>query len=158
MKLRWLPAAVLCLGWASQAQDDGKALLERACTKCHGLTATLRQRNSRERWSTIVDDMIARGAEASDAELEKIIDYLAKNFGPRILVNKASAEELAAGLGIPQFGRRRHRRIPAEERRLQDVGRFEEGPFARCRRHGTQAGPARFQRGEVARTILRLSY
>jgi len=46
--------------------------------------------------------MVARGAEASDAEIVKIIDYLSTNFGPRLKVNAASAAELAAALGIPK--------------------------------------------------------
>jgi competence ComEA-like helix-hairpin-helix protein len=45
--------------------------------------------------------MVARGAEVSDAEIDTIIDYLAKNFGPKVNVNKASAEELARVLEIP---------------------------------------------------------
>ena len=91
--------ALLCAPAA--AQDGGKALMERTCTKCHALTSTLRQRNTRERWSAIVDDMVARGAEISDSEIETIIDYLANNFGPKVNVNKASAEELARVLEIP---------------------------------------------------------
>jgi competence ComEA-like helix-hairpin-helix protein len=89
------------LGSLATAQDSGKAVLERVCTKCHTLTSTLKQRNSDAGWSKIVDDMVARGAEASDAEIETIIEYLGKNFGPKVNVNKASAEELARGLEIP---------------------------------------------------------
>jgi mono/diheme cytochrome c family protein len=102
MRLIWLLATGLYLGPASQAQEDGKALFERICTKCHGLAATVRQRNSRERWAAVVDDMISRGAEGTDGEFEKVFDYLVKNFGPRTKVNTASAEELAAGLAIPR--------------------------------------------------------
>jgi competence protein ComEA len=88
-------------GGPAGAQDSGKALLDRVCTKCHALTSTLKQRNTRAGWSAIVDDMVARGAELSDAEIETIIDYLAKNFGPKVNVSKASAEELARVLEIP---------------------------------------------------------
>ena len=91
--------AVLCLPMA--AQDRGKALVERSCTKCHNLEATSRQRNTRERWSAIVDDMVARGMEATDAEIDKIIDYLAKTQGARLNVNKATADDLAAALEVP---------------------------------------------------------
>jgi competence protein ComEA len=84
--------------------EEAKALLERTCTKCHKLTATLSQRNSKERWSAILDDMIARGAEASDAEIETLVDYLARNFGSKVNVNKATAAELAAVLELPQAG------------------------------------------------------
>lgn len=102
MRLIWFLAAGLCLGAAAKAQDDGKALLERTCTKCHGLASTMRQRNSGDRWAAIVDDMISRGAEGTDAEFQKIFDYLVKNLGPRVRLNTASAEALAAGLEIPR--------------------------------------------------------
>jgi competence protein ComEA len=96
----FLTALFWCAAPAA-AQDDGKALVERTCSKCHSLTSTLKQRNTAEAWSAIVDDMIGRGAEGSDADFEKIINYLAKNFGPRVKVNKASAQELAGALEIP---------------------------------------------------------
>jgi competence ComEA-like helix-hairpin-helix protein len=92
-------AATLCL--PAIAQDSGKALVERVCTKCHNLEATSRQHNTRERWAAIVDDMVSRGMEASDAEIEKAIDYLARTQGVRLNVNKATAEELAGALNVP---------------------------------------------------------
>lgn len=100
MRKRFLVIVGMCIAGGAAAQDEGKALLEKACTKCHGLAGTMRQRNTRERWSTIVDDMVSRGAEGSDAELEKIVDYLAKTLGPKLAVNRATEEELAAGLGV----------------------------------------------------------
>ena len=71
---------------SAPSEDEGKALLERTCTRCHKLSAAVGQRNSKGRWSAIVDDMIARGAEATDPEIEKILDYLARNFGPKVNV------------------------------------------------------------------------
>ncbi len=102
--------ALLCLlvsmaaaqAQSTPAEDEGKALLERTCTKCHKLSAAVGQRNSKGRWSAIVDDMIARGAEATDPEIEKIVDYLAKNFGPQVNVNKATADQLAGTLEVPK--------------------------------------------------------
>jgi len=82
------------------AGEDGKAVFERVCSKCHKLTGTLAQRNSRERWSTIIDDMVAKGAEASDAEIDQIIDYLAKSLGAKVNVNKATADEIAGTLEL----------------------------------------------------------
>ncbi len=106
-----LLSALCCLASIAVAQtqsaprdDEAKALLERTCTKCHKLTATLSQRNSKERWSVILDDMIARGAEATDAEIETLVDYLARNFGSKVNVNKAAAEELATVLGLAPAG------------------------------------------------------
>jgi competence protein ComEA len=90
------------MSWrVAPAQDDGKAVLERVCAKCHELETAVSQRNTRERWSAVVDDMVARGAEASDSDIEKIINYLAKNHGPRVKVNQATAQELARALEVP---------------------------------------------------------
>ena len=95
---------LIALFWCAPpaaAQDDVKALVERTCSKCHSLTSTLKQRNTADTWSAIVDDMIGRGAEGSDADFEKIVKYLAKNYGPKVKVNKATAQELAGALEIP---------------------------------------------------------
>src|SRR2546430_2596864 len=92
----------LFLNLALAAQDDGKAVTQRVCTKCHAMNTTTGQRNSPARWSDVVDDMVGRGAEASDAEIVKIIGYLSQNFGPRLKVNTAAAEDLATALGVPK--------------------------------------------------------
>jgi len=102
MKWTCLIAPLLLADIAHSAQTDGKALVQRVCTKCHALNTTTEQRNSPARWSEVVDDMVARGAEASDAEIVKIIEYLSTNFGPRLKVNAAGAAELATALGIPK--------------------------------------------------------
>jgi competence protein ComEA len=97
--------AILFLPIAAIAQDEGRALMQRACTKCHSINATTRQRNSKDRWQDIVDNMISRGAELADAEADKLIDYLATHLGPRVNVNKASAGDLAKVLGVtPEAG------------------------------------------------------
>jgi competence protein ComEA len=61
--------------------------------------------------------MVARGADIPDEDLESVVEYLAKNFGPtkepaagekdhdrnqpvNVNVNKASAAELGAELGL----------------------------------------------------------
>jgi competence protein ComEA len=100
--LWWLCSFAVAQAQSAPPEDEGKALLERTCTKCHELAGTLSQRNSRERWSAIVDDMIARGAEASDAEIDRLVDYLARNLGNKVNVNKATAEELAGALELPK--------------------------------------------------------
>ena len=120
--------ALIVLLWSpAPALDDGKALLERACTKCHALTSTLKQRNSRAGWSAIVDDMVARGAEISDAEIDTIIDYLTKNFGPKVNVNKASARRQPARCSRISGGvRGRDCRVSGETRELPGSRRLEE--------------------------------
>ena len=55
-----------------------KALVEKTCaTNCHSLDVVASQRLSREQWRAIVVNMVARGAQASDAQAQAIVDYLA---------------------------------------------------------------------------------
>jgi competence protein ComEA len=96
-----LPAALTAQGQTRLPEGEGKALVERVCTACHGPTEITNARLNRERWSSMVDDMVSRGAEATDEELDKIVEYLAANFArPKIGVNKATARELASALGL----------------------------------------------------------
>ncbi|MBV9747059.1 MAG: hypothetical protein JO099_25125 [Acidobacteriia bacterium] len=70
----------------SQAQDlpegKGKDLLQQICADCHGLDVITSQRATKDGWASIVDSMVSRGANGTKEQLDTIIDYLAKNFGP----------------------------------------------------------------------------
>lgn len=95
-----------CLAASAAAQTlpngPGKAVVERMCTPCHGLENVVRARMTKDRWGSVVDDMVSRGATGSDDEIDQVIAYLGTNFGlKRINVNKASPEDLASVLGIP---------------------------------------------------------
>jgi len=59
----------------------GRPLVEKVCTTCHALDNVVRARMTKQRWSAVVDDMVSRGATASDDEIEQIVNYLAANFG-----------------------------------------------------------------------------
>lgn len=117
----WAAACVLYLSLApfASAQSKlpdgpGKALVERTCKKCHAIENITRVRLTPERWGEVIDDMISRGAEGTDEEFDQMVEYLAKNFGrskappadaktsasQKISVNKATAKDLAAGLGL----------------------------------------------------------
>ncbi len=59
-----------------------KALVERTCgTGCHSLEVVSSQRMSEKDWNAIVQNMVTRGARASDAEVKAIVEYLAKTLG-----------------------------------------------------------------------------
>ncbi|HWD98429.1 MAG TPA: hypothetical protein VG345_05320, partial [Bryobacteraceae bacterium] len=62
--------------------ESGKAVVERMCTPCHGLENIVRSRKTAKEWGDVVDDMVSRGAQGTDAEIDDVINYLAKNFGP----------------------------------------------------------------------------
>ncbi|MDE3198319.1 MAG: helix-hairpin-helix domain-containing protein [Acidobacteriota bacterium] len=81
-------------------EGPGKAVVEKMCTPCHGLENVVRARMTKERWGSVVDDMISRGAQGSDDEIDQVIGYLAANFGTKTNVNTATATDLASSLGI----------------------------------------------------------
>ena len=108
------PAAVPAL-----PPGKGKAIVARACKNCHALKVVTSKRATKEQWSAVVDQMVSRGADLSDDEIDTVVNYLAKNFGPHakpaapaannflaqqdlesVNVNQASATELSAVLGI----------------------------------------------------------
>jgi competence ComEA-like helix-hairpin-helix protein len=88
----------LLFSWPAQSQDlpeaKGKDLYEKICGTCHGTDVVFKTRTTKEKWKATVDEMASRGAEGTDEQLDIIIDYLAKCFGPRVNVNKAAAKEL----------------------------------------------------------------
>jgi competence ComEA-like helix-hairpin-helix protein len=90
----------------SQTLPDGpgKAVVEKMCKGCHGLENIIRSRRTKDKWSDIVDDMIARGAKGTDSEADEAVEYLAAHFGPnavqKVNVNKAGAPDLTTSLGI----------------------------------------------------------
>jgi quinoprotein glucose dehydrogenase len=59
-----------------------KSLVEKACgTSCHSMDVLAGQRTDAKGWNAIVQNMVARGAQASDAQVKAIVEYLAKNYG-----------------------------------------------------------------------------
>ncbi len=64
--------------------EGAKALMEKACgTGCHSVEVVTSQRMSAKEWNAIVENMVARGAQASNPEMKAIVEYLGKTFGPR---------------------------------------------------------------------------
>ncbi len=59
---------------------DAKAILESACTSCHGLDFITEHRKTRDGWDFTVHTMIDRGAALSPEETTLVIDYLAKTY------------------------------------------------------------------------------
>ena len=85
---------------------EGRETLMRVCTACHDIEAVPRLHYSREGWANLVSSMKDMGADATDAELAQIVNYLAKNFGKvqeaakKTNVNNATAKEIEAALGF----------------------------------------------------------
>jgi len=60
-------------------EGEGKELVTKACTVCHGLGNVINNRFTTEEWRNVALDM---DAPLSDAEIEKVAEYLGKYFGP----------------------------------------------------------------------------
>ena len=84
--------ALSCFAQETLPEGKAKPIVERVCSKCHGLEGIVRARMTKERWSAVVDDMIGRGAQASDDEIDQMIEYLAANFGTKAPAAKPDAK------------------------------------------------------------------
>ena len=101
-----LSASLAPAAWAQDfPPGEGRETLKKVCTQCHDIDSVPRLRYSRSDWANLVFSMKDMGADATGAELDQIIDYLAKNFGKgdevkKTNVNSASAKEIEAALGF----------------------------------------------------------
>ncbi|MGP8244043.1 MAG: pyrroloquinoline quinone-dependent dehydrogenase [Bryobacteraceae bacterium] len=58
-----------------------EALVEKTCgTGCHSVEVVTSQRMNKTEWNAMVQNMVAHGAQASDAEVNMIVEYLAKTL------------------------------------------------------------------------------
>ena len=81
---------------------EGRDLLTAACTSCHGLATITAMRDGAAGWKALVYNMVLRGAQLNGAETDKLIDYLAANYGPnspRPANVQVTPVALAAGAG-----------------------------------------------------------
>jgi hypothetical protein len=61
---------------------EGRDTVKKVCGTCHSTDIFARQRHSRDMWSSILDNMTSRGMNASDDDLDAVLNYLATNLGP----------------------------------------------------------------------------
>src|SRR5690348_4003653 len=62
-------------------EGKGKPVFQKMCSQCHGLDVALAQPQTRDHWRSVVQDMVARGARGTDAEIDEVVDYLATHYG-----------------------------------------------------------------------------
>jgi putative heme-binding domain-containing protein len=88
------PIACLTFAVSGQAQSlpegKGRAEFQRICSSCHGVATATSQRMTRGEWTRVVDDMVSRGAQGTQDELNNVMTYLTANFG------KAGVAQVAA--------------------------------------------------------------
>jgi competence ComEA-like helix-hairpin-helix protein len=81
-------------------EGPGKRLVQDICTGCHGLESVTTQRASRQGWESTIDYMIQRGAVIREEDVRIMVDYLTKNFGPHVNVNKGTAKDIQSALEL----------------------------------------------------------
>lgn len=59
----------------------GKDVTKRVCSGCHAVAIFSQQRHNQDKWASILDQMVAKGMDASDDDLAIILDYLSTNLG-----------------------------------------------------------------------------
>jgi quinoprotein glucose dehydrogenase len=70
----------------------GKEPFERICSTCHALNVATQTKRTHAGWEGTVETMRGRGASGSEADFDRIVQYLTANFGP---VNAAGAQATA---------------------------------------------------------------
>jgi cytochrome c5 len=64
-------------------EGDGKAIATENCQACHKLTNLTKAHKSLDDWKDTVQTMMDRGANVPPDKVDILVQYLAKNFGPK---------------------------------------------------------------------------
>lgn len=59
---------------------EGRDVMIRVCSTCHDPELAADQQFDEAGWKDLVDQMASKGAEATEAEFQQIVQYLAKAF------------------------------------------------------------------------------
>jgi cytochrome c5 len=62
---------------------EGKAIAAEYCQACHKLTNLMKAHKDRDDWHDTVQLMMDRGASLPQEKVDTLVEYLAKNFGPK---------------------------------------------------------------------------
>ena len=101
--LRVAAVALSSLAVAAQAPDlpdgPGKAVLQTACSQCHGVEVVTSQPRSRDEWTEVVSRMVGAGAQLTDEDYGLVVEYLAAHFGPSAQTAPAADRKASPGHG-----------------------------------------------------------
>jgi quinoprotein glucose dehydrogenase len=62
----------------------GQLVVQRMCSGCHGLEWITSRRETNDKWTNLVMNMVSRGAQCSDQDISTVITYLNTHFGKPI--------------------------------------------------------------------------
>ena len=65
-------------------EGPGKELVEAVCTECHTLERVAAKRATKAEWQDKVLEMLQEDPDITQQERDKIVEYLAKAFPPKV--------------------------------------------------------------------------
>ena len=81
-----LTAAALVTALAAtagaQQPDRGEQILNASCSGCHDLRPIQTSAHDKEGWNDVVQNMLQKGADVSDADVPVLVNYLVDAHGP----------------------------------------------------------------------------
>ena len=83
----------------AEARPQPPPEFTKVCVRCHPSDKIVEGRRYPAQWDQVIEQMVARGATGTDAELDVIFDYLVSQFG-RVAINTAPADEIAQVLHL----------------------------------------------------------
>lgn len=101
--MRTLLLAIFALTLTAQdilPEAKEKETFVKMCSNCHAIERVVKVKFSKKFWASTVDDMVSRGAEGTEEEVEAVIDYLSRYFGKPVNINTATAKQLQEGLSF----------------------------------------------------------
>jgi virginiamycin B lyase len=79
-------AAIVAGQTSAPALPDGpgKELVEAVCSACHTLERVVAKRATKAEWQDKVLEMLQEDPDITQQERDKIVEYLAKSFPPKV--------------------------------------------------------------------------
>src|SRR4051794_10148026 len=98
-----LGAVALCApAFAAELPDaPAKEKVVKICGTCHELETVVASQRTKLGWQQMTEDMVARGAEGSEDDLQAVVQYLTDNFG-KVNVNTADAAGIQKLAGLTE--------------------------------------------------------
>jgi len=66
---------------AEMPANEARALAQRACTGCHSLDVLTSASMKEAQWREVIQNMVARGAQVKESDVNGLAGYFAKSFG-----------------------------------------------------------------------------
>ena len=101
--MRTLLFAIFALTLTAQdnlPEAKEKETFVKMCSNCHAIERVVKVKFSKNFWASTVDDMVSRGAEGTEEEVEAVINYLSRYFGKPVNINTATAKQIQEGLSF----------------------------------------------------------